>query len=415
MRVSVRWLVAVLVVACAPDQPARPDAGADRWLDVGAGDLQVCGLTLDGQAWCWGGTTAEPSPVDGAPPLTSITVGARLCMRGEVSHCRQGETDHVCGLDAEGHAWCWGRNEHGQLGDGTTRDRNEPVSVTGSIRYRSIHAGNAFTCAVSADSLAYCWGYNGRGNLGIGQADTLPHPVPRAIARGVALLTTGADHACGLDGDGNAFCWGDDFRARLGSDAAVAKGGSGAPIPVNGVHRFMAVSAGLAHACGLTPAGLVFCWGSNADGELGFGAMSSFRRDPAAVITPPLVALSSGTAAHTCGLTASGRAWCWGNDSDGQLGSGKPAPPCRGTCPATSAVVTRARFRSLATGRDFTCGVTLADRLLCWGRLPSTPDRARHPSRPVTIRVAPDRSRFTGASARYLHHRDSVTAPGIPQ
>jgi alpha-tubulin suppressor-like RCC1 family protein len=426
MRVSIGWLVAVWLVACGCDRMDRPPPEADRWLTVAAADRQACGVTRDGTAWCWGGTTTDPVPVQGAPPLVSITVGARSCLRAELSHCREPGTGHVCGLDGRGFAWCWGRNDHGQLGDGTTRDRTRPALVTGSIRYRSIRAGNAFTCAVSVDSLAYCWGYNGHGNLGMGITDTLPHPMPKAVARGVSLIATGADHACGLDADGSAFCWGDDFRARLGSDAAMANGGSSAPVPVNGVHRFQAVSAGIAHACGLTPAGLVFCWGSNADGELGSAPLSSFRRDPTAVITPPLVALSDGVAAHTCGLTSNGRAWCWGNDSHGQLGSGEAAP-CRATpgeqatttgaaCAAAwSAVKSRARFRSLTTGRDFTCGVTLDDALLCWGRLPSAPDLTRESPRPVAIRVSHARGGRPGPPPLHLHHRDSVAAPGNPQ
>jgi len=419
MRVCAGWLIPLLAVACGSDSIVRPRSAANRWLSVGAADRRACGLTLDGRAWCWGVTTSDPStPVDGAPPLASITVGAGLCPRGGPSSCPEARAGHVCALDTQRLAWCWGRNDHGQLGDGTTRARNRPAKVTGSIRYRSIHSGNAFTCAVSVDSIAYCWGYNGRGNLGVGVADPLSHPVPRAIARGVAVLATGSDHACGVDADGSAFCWGDDFRARLGSDAAVAKGGSGAPVPVNGVHRFMAVSAGVAHTCGLTPAGLVFCWGSNAEGELGSDPLPSYWRDPAAAVIPPLVSLSAGTAEHTCGITSSGRAWCWGSDADGQLGSGRFASSCRGIdCPATySPVKTRARFRSLTTGRDFTCGVTLADQLLCWGRLPSTPDHPRQTPVPVAIRLAPapspDRVR---TSTHRIHFRDSVTAPGNQQ
>jgi alpha-tubulin suppressor-like RCC1 family protein len=346
--------------------------GTGRWMSVGAGNDHACALMTEGEAFCWRAGSGTPRRVLDAPALATITVGsARSCDEASVRTCEDVKSMHACGLDKEGLAYCWGDNVDGQLGDGTTVDRESAAPAAAGLRFRSISAGSAFTCAVSTDNVAYCWGFNGKGNLARGSVDESTHPLPRPIGRGVLSVAAGVDFACALDLEGNPFCWGDDHRARLGSAAAPSAGPATTPVPVNGTHRFASLSAGRAHACGLTSSGGALCWGSNADQELGSPLeLPSAQRDPVEVAAPPLKAVSAGTGAHTCGIARDDAAWCWGDNRHGQVGRGDGAMEKCATepCPSNpSRVAGGARFRAIATGNDFTCGVTQSGELLCWG------------------------------------------------
>ncbi|MGH7555161.1 MAG: RCC1 domain-containing protein, partial [Longimicrobiales bacterium] len=342
-----------------------------RWKNVVAGDDHACALTLQGQAFCWRAGSGPPRRVPDAPALATITVGSsRSCDDAGMPGCEDAGLMHACGLDPEGLAYCWGHNLDGQLGDGTTVDRERAGPAAAGLRFRSISAGSAFTCAVSTDNVAYCWGFNGKGNLALGSVDDSPHPQPRAIGRGVMTVAAGIDFACALDLEGNPFCWGDDHRARLGSDAALPAGLATTPVPLNGTHRFASLSAGRAHACGVTSSGGTLCWGSNADGELGSPLeLPSAQRDPVEVAAPHLKAVSAG-GGHTCGIAKDDAAWCWGDNRRGQVGTrdGEVERCAAEPCPSKPArVAGGARFRAVATGNEFSCGVTQSGELLCWG------------------------------------------------
>jgi hypothetical protein len=141
---------------------------------LAAGNAHTCGTSGD-QVLCWGnnrfgqlgnGTTEDsPQPVQvlGLPGAsTQIAAGAV----------------HTCALVADGSAFCWGQNLHGQLGDGSTTHRSTAVAVTGGLRFRSIYAGGALTCGLSTDGTEYCWGFNQNGQLGDGTRESRPHPTP---------------------------------------------------------------------------------------------------------------------------------------------------------------------------------------------------------------------------------------------
>lgn len=335
---------------------------ATGWESVTAAGGDVCVLRDDGQAWCWNAAT-PPSRVAG-PAFTAVSIGPpRPCAEGDAATCRPGD-GHLCLLDTGGGAHCQGRNDAGQLGDGSTEDRAIPVPL-GGRRFRSVGAGAAFTCAVSIEDAAFCWGANDQGMLGIGRRDTGAHPTPLPVGRPVRAVVAATAFACALDAEGQAWCWGADRRGRLGSDAAPAAGAD-APVPVNGAWRFQALSAGPEHVCGLTRGGRAVCWGDNTSGQLGGRAGTrSWSRDPVAAGGPAFVAITAGRA-HSCGLGADGSAWCWG-----RLPRGRRGPPPNASClagPCVDAPVeidAGTRFRSLAAGDDFTCGVSVGRRLRC--------------------------------------------------
>src|SRR5262249_24494437 len=125
--------------------------------------------------------------------------------------------NHNCGVTSDGRIFCWGRNDNGKLGDGTTTDRFGPVPVAGSLRFRQVSAGYLDTCAVTTSNRAYCWGDNRFGQLGDGT--TTSHLTPTAVAGARSFRRVDAwwRHSCGVTyPDNRAFCWGNNIRGQLG-------------------------------------------------------------------------------------------------------------------------------------------------------------------------------------------------------
>jgi alpha-tubulin suppressor-like RCC1 family protein len=293
----------------------------------------------------------------------------------EDESCATNSAYHTCAITSAGEAYCWGSNQFGQLGDGSITESAEPKRVTGALRFASISAGDAFTCGITTTHVLYCWGRNSHGQLGIGSADPGPHPEPRAVAQGVRAVAAGGEYACALRDDGTAYCWGNGSGDRIGSDAAIGYGANPSPVEVQTDQRFTNISAGRAHTCAITVAGVVYCWGSNSYLESGPGLNANHgARVPAPIPGVTFTAVSAGTANHTCGVTSPGAMYCWGNNNKNQLGAGAAAPETCGFeqwgCSSTPVAVMSAAgvaFKTVSAGVEFTCGVTTTGEAYCWG------------------------------------------------
>lgn len=357
------------------------------WSSVSAGDAHACALTVQGQAYCWnrpptrkGARATQPvsTAVPGKLRFTSISAGNYTACWTSSSlastyreFCFGRQTHHTCAITRRGEVYCWGGNSDGQLGDGTTSDRLAPARVAGDLTFASISAGDAHTCGVTTGHVAYCWGRNASGELGTGSVDEEPHPRPEVVAGDVRTIAAGGHFSCAVDLKSVAYCWGDNYQSRLGSSAADPVNPSPTPLPVDGGHEFSDISAGETHACGITRKGAAYCWGGNLNGEIGPDvALLSSSRSPVAVAGPPFAVVSAGLRFHTCALSVDRKAYCWGRNTEGQLGVGdQPLESCHSDpcSPHPVPVSGDLRFKSLVAGRAFTCGVTVEARLYCWG------------------------------------------------
>ncbi len=252
---------------------AHPTSESERWTDVSAGGGFICGLTSGGRVLCWG-DWSYPSP---GSNYVALSTGK----------------SHVCAITTDEHIECWGQDKLDQLD-----------APSGS--YTSLSLGGWFGCAVNTSDEVRCWGDDDKGKTD--PPDTLG---------AVKQVASGRSHACAVETD-RVECWGWDFHGQLGL-------GSGSMIAVSenyscarfggwhcvgeneygqadppGFEDYVQLSAGDTHACGLTEAGNIECWGSNFDGE---------SDPPDGTFT-----LVTAGESHTCGLTSDHRVICFGLD-----------------------------------------------------------------------------------------------------
>jgi alpha-tubulin suppressor-like RCC1 family protein len=329
------------------------------WSQLAAGMEQTCGVSTSGVAYCWG-TNDFGEIGDGTTIAVRYT--PKVVTGGLVFQRVTAGQHHSCGIVAASAAYCWGANADAQLGDGTTTNRSAPAAVAGGLTFAQLSAGAVFTCGVAASGSAYCWGDNSVGELGVGDLTRRGQPtlVGSFMALTFASVSAGdwtTYHACGITPASVTYCWGDNASGELGTGDST---GHTLPVAVTGGLSFTAVAVGGPHTCAIA-GGTAYCWGGNASGELGTG--DSTARPRPTVVTGSLTfsSLSAG-GLHTCGLV-SGVAYCWGRNAFGQLGVGDTLDRATPTPVAGDLA-----FSSLSAGYEHTCGVTTAGAAYCWGR-----------------------------------------------
>ena len=288
----------------------------------------TCGVTTDGTAYCWGpnseGQLGDGTNTDRSVPV-SVTGGLSFASVSAGGEDNNGGSSHACGVTTSGDAYCWGSNApSGQLGDGTTTNRNTPVLVSGLLSFALVSAGALHTCGVTTNGDGYCWGVGANGQVGDGAGAS--SNVPLLVTGGLTFtsVSAGGNHTCGVTTSGEAYCWGTNFSGELG-DGTPPRAAQNTPVLVSGGLSFALVSAGLNHTCGVTTSGDAYCWGQNVEGELGDGTTTN-RNTPVLVSGGLSFDLVSAGEFYTCGDTINGAAYCWGSNGFGQRGDGTNAP-----------------------------------------------------------------------------------------
>ena len=330
---------------------------------LSAGSDHTCGVAGSGAAYCWGTNTygGLGDGTYGNNRLTPVAVSGGLTFAAV-----SGGALYTCGVTTSGAAYCWGLNNYGQLGNGTTTfSFLTPVAVSGGLTFTAVSTSDYHTCGVTTSGAAYCWGWNNSGGLGDGTSGT-DRLTPVAVSGGLtfAAVSTSDSHSCGVTTSGAAYCWGSNAGGALGNGTTT---GSTTPVAVFGGLTFAAVSAGTRYTCGVTPSGAAYCWGDNGYGVLGNGTTTS-STTPVAVSGGLTFAAVSAGFINACGVTTSGTAYCWGYNGSGELGNGTTTSSA--TPVAVSGGLTLAAVSvggSSPYQESHTCGVTPSGAAYCWG------------------------------------------------
>lgn len=296
------------------------------------------------------------SPITVASPTTSkIQISTRVV----VAKVEFGEK-HSCVLSTEGAVFCWGDNSIGQLGaaKGASTFSATPLKVEfQGARIVALSAGRFHTCALSSESNAYCWGSNAVGQLGVDSSDYgIAYPVEVAGGLRFASISAGGLSTCGVTLDGRGFCWGRNADNELGSDVGYS---SLLPVEISGGWRFKMIEAGeSAVACGIEIGGRLLCWG---DGDDEFGPIERNLYDMR--FGESIMGVG---ADHVClvqgGVDLRCISW-YTNDVLGVGDNRESMGRSRGALP--EALV------ALSPGFRQTCGLTSDGRAYCWGARPT--------------------------------------------
>lgn len=267
--------------------------------------------------------------------------------------------------------WCWGGNGAGQLGiGGTAAESLVPVRVNAVAPLAGVDligadAGAAHTCAAAVGGALYCWGSNAQGQLGTGGPGEERRPVPVPGVTDVAAVATGQEHTCAVTDVGSVWCWGRNDAGQLGTGSLAASAGT--PQPVGGLVGITGIAAHEHNTCVVDAGGDAWCWGSDADGQLGDAGAATTSRVPVQVdesgIGDPFLDQVDVGRRHACAVDDEGAAYCWGDDSAGQLGDGGAATDSPMPVPVAAG---ERLFVRVDAGDDTTCGLEIFV-VSCWG------------------------------------------------
>ncbi len=264
---------------------------------------------------------------------------------------------YTCAVTRRGTALCWGRNQDGQVGNGSEGGVvRTPTRVSGGIRFTSISSGGQ-TCGVDINSIGYCWGPD----PGYGPESS---PVPVRISGSIQFLSISAGHvhSCGISTVGAGYCWGDNSYGAFGNGTTKS---SQTPVPISGGLRFAALSVNAWATCGVTRPGQLFCWGT-AWKDFAHDSIRVRNLFPATSEGIPVLQEVDTDLGFGCTISATHSAYCFGdNNESGQLGNGRVAP--KGFT-EFGPVASLLRFRQLSVGASHVCAITEQGKAFCWGR-----------------------------------------------
>lgn len=343
----------------APTVPTLP-AGVTAFTSIVSSEYSVCGIGSDTQTYCWGyggyGELGNGLSSDQTVP-TPVTMPSGV---DSFASIYAGKT-HMCALDTDGDAYCWGKNEYGRTGVGTTSSYTMvPTAVLGGLKFSTLNPANYNTCGLTTGAKAYCWGYGGWNGNGNGNETSSPSAV--VGNRSFTMMVNAPETFCAQQGSGELYCWGNGGGGQNGDGTFNDTAES--PVLVTGGLTFTHVTAGNGGFCATVSDGTGYCWGFGSDGQIGNGASNNVSTPTAIQTSSKFASLAASGWPTVCGLTTDGDAYCWGSDYGGALGKGTNNQHAN----TPQLVLGGHKYVSLTRSQFATCGLTTTYVPYCWGR-----------------------------------------------
>lgn len=333
-------------------------AGVTGWSDLAAGGAHACAIAEPtGALYCWG-LDADGQLGDGSPGDGTTSAPGEIAEPGPWDEVVAGE-HHTCARKS-GELWCWGANYAGTVGNGDLDNTvHTPTRVLTTDDWIAVDASRSHTCGIRDEAgtrRLYCWGDDAA--LGITPTPIDPVPVPTEVPHPVgdrtwARITTGAYFTCAIDSTSALWCWGYDDYWEMGDETGQIEP---QPALVDEQQTWTAVSAGTNHLCAIAGTALA-CWGRGQAGQIGARIERAGRGGP---LAGAWTSVDAGRA-HTCATSEEGDASCWGDNGDGELGTGEA-----GDAYAPVLVDDTRAWTAVSAGDTATCGIVDGD-LECWG------------------------------------------------
>ncbi len=283
--------------------------------------------------------------------------------------------DHTCAIRTDSGllgAWCWGRNDNGQLGVGDTVDRNTPAKVMSNEPWLRIATGRGHTCAVNQTNELFCWGAASFGQLGLGMGVTNDVLMPTGVdvnGDTVQAIGLGKNHTCAITAsDQQAYCWGDNGGFQLGIPSNISNAWTPTAMQMQGGFTWAGIDGGDNFTCGHLDTGRVYCVGTNDQHQIGDGATAN-RSAPSPTGKGQFFAATQLSAGglHTCAVASlDKKAYCWGSNFFGQIGNGMMGANSGGDYP-TEVAGGWSDWVQVAAGGTHSCGLRESGELYCWG------------------------------------------------
>jgi RHS repeat-associated protein len=291
----------------------------------------------DGTAWAWGkndtgqlgnGTDDGTSPSSSYHPAPSQVLGINGVIQVAAG------AQHSLALRNDGMVWAWGYNGDGELGNGTTTQSDSPVQVSGLSGVVAIAASSRFSLALKSDGTVWAWGKNDYGQLGDGTTTSRSSPVQVSGLSGAQAVAAGWFHSLALMSNGTVEAWGRNYSGQLGNGTTTD---SHTPVQVSGLSSVVSLAAGSSYSLAAQSGGTAWSWGDNTDGQLGNASFANSSLPVQVSILSSVVQVGTGSmdpgfpqqslGGESLAVTALGTVWAWGLNNDGQIGNGHPYNP----------------------------------------------------------------------------------------
>lgn len=308
----------------------------------------------NGQLWAWGrnaaGQLGDGTTTNRNNPIQIGTADNWICVTAGGYHS--------LGIRADGSLWAWGSNGSGQLGDGTTTFRSAPVRIGTGNTWVAVVAGEHHTLAVKADGTLWAWGNNVYGQLGDGSTTDRNAPVQIGTARDWVTIAPGGGHSMAIKANGTLWVWGNNNAGQLGDGSKTSRI---VPVQVGTANNWINVAAGGYHSIGLQANGTLWAWGENNEGQLGDSTYTDTTRPVQIDTARNWTGISAG-AYHNLALKANGTLWAWGRNDDGELGD---STNTKRNVPVH--IDTANRWKGIYTGAMHSLGIKANGAVMAWG------------------------------------------------